>query len=73
MQIKPDLCYIAILHGIMGAFLFRCPNTGHNVQGWSAEEVDPSDERYEAVTCAACRAVHLVNPSTGKVAGVDTE
>ena len=53
----------------MGAFLFRCPNTDQHVQGWSAEEVDPNDERYETITCTACLAVHLVNPGRGMVAG----
>ena len=57
----------------MGAFLFRCPNTGQHVQGWSAEEVDPNDDGYETITCSACQAVHLVNPATGKVAGAPTE
>jgi hypothetical protein len=55
----------------MGAFLFRCPLTGHRVQGWSAEEVDPNDAQYEAITCTACLGVHLVNPGNGKVAGKD--
>jgi len=57
----------------VGAFLFRCPNTSQHVQGWSAEEVDPDDERYEAITCTACQALHLVNPGTGKIAGHLTE
>lgn len=44
----------------MAPFLFRCPNTGLHVQGWSAEEV-PADElnTYETVTCIACQQVHL--------------
>jgi hypothetical protein len=49
----------------MATFLYRCPNTGLNVQGWSADEV-PSSETYEVVTCLACGRVHLVNPATGK-------
>ena len=53
----------------MGAFLFRCPITGQHVQGWWAEEVDPNDERYESIICAACQGVHLVHPGTGKVMG----
>jgi hypothetical protein len=54
----------------MPAFLFRCPNTGLNVQGWVAD--DPTrddDERYETVTCLACCQSHLVSPKTGKVIG----
>jgi len=57
----------------MGAFVFRCPNTGQLVQGWAAEEVKPGEDTYEAITCAACQAVHLINPRTGKVAGARTE
>jgi hypothetical protein len=57
----------------MGAFLFRCPKTGQTVQGWSAEEVKPSEDAYEAITCTACQGVHLINPGTGKVAGGRTE
>ena len=56
----------------MAAFLFRCPNTGQHVQGWSAEEVGPNDNGYEAIICTACKGVHL-NVSTGKVAGAPAE
>jgi hypothetical protein len=49
-------------------FVFRCPNTGLNVQGWIAENPsDPESEAYEAVTCTACARVHLVDPRTGKI------
>ena len=34
----------------MGAFLFRCPNTGLHVQAWS-EEVAPSDNLYVPLSC----------------------
>ena len=52
----------------MPAFLYRCPNTGQRVQGWSADEVPAGDpDIYEAVTCTACQQVHLVNPATGTV------
>jgi hypothetical protein len=53
----------------MGAFLFRCPNTGMKVQAWSAHDISAGDDRYEATTCTACRQIHLVNPATGKVMG----
>jgi hypothetical protein len=56
----------------MGAFLYRCPTSGLNVQGWFADEVGDEDETtYETVTCLACSQVHLVNRSTGKVLGSD--
>jgi hypothetical protein len=52
----------------MAPFLYRCPNTGLRVQGWSAKEVPANGANiYETVTCAACQQVHLVNPATGSV------
>ena len=39
----------------MAAFQFRCPKTGLNVQGWSAEAVENQDaDCYELVSCLAC-------------------
>jgi hypothetical protein len=49
----------------MAGFVHRCPNTGLRVRSWVADECD--DESYEAVTCAICARIHLVNPKTGKV------
>jgi hypothetical protein len=58
----------------MAPFLFRCPTTGLQVQGWTADDVsEEAGETYETVSCHACRQVHLVNPSTGRVLGVDDE
>jgi hypothetical protein len=60
----------------MAPFLFRCPNTGLNVQGWIAEAAENSDaERYEyeLVSCIACGQGHLVNPQTGKTLGANGE
>ena len=51
----------------MATFLYRCPNTGQHVQGWSAEEVQADETTYETVTCLTCQQVHLVNPATGHV------
>jgi len=50
-------------------FLYRCPNTGQNVQGWSADEVTDDDETYQSFQCMACTRVHLVNLKTGKMLG----
>ena len=68
----------------MPAFIYRCPVTGQNVQGWIAD--DPSSDNakanakadanrvYEAVICTACTRIHLVNPKTGKlILGDDKE
>lgn len=59
----------------MVTFLYRCPTTGRNVQGWVAEEVnsDNGDNVYETLVCLACNHYHLVNPSTGKVLGGDND
>ncbi len=54
-------------------FLYRCPHAGYRVQGFVAEEVPAEGDTYEPVTCIACRRVHLVNPTTGKVLGEDNE
>jgi hypothetical protein len=58
----------------MTPFIFRCPNTGLNVQGWSAEDVtDEADDTYDAMTCTACGQLHFVNQTTGKVLGDDRD
>ena len=50
-------------------FLYRCPNTGQNVQGWSADEVADEDDTHESFQCVACTRVHLVNLKTQKGLG----
>jgi hypothetical protein len=58
----------------MAAFLYRCPNTGLNVQGWVADDpAERGEEIYESVTCTACTRLHLVNPATGRVLGADDD
>jgi hypothetical protein len=52
----------------MTTFLYRCPATGRNVQGFVVDSAAVSDDSvYEAVTCALCRRVHLVNPKNSRV------
>jgi hypothetical protein len=55
----------------MAQFIYRCPTTGFNVQGWVADdpEAERDDESYQTVVCVACTRQHLVNPKTGKVLG----
>ncbi len=53
----------------MATFIFRRPRTSFNVQGFEADDNDETDEGYKTNTCIACQRVHLVNPTTGKVAG----
>jgi hypothetical protein len=59
-------CYRRLM---ASTFLYRCPNTGQTVQGWSAEEVSDQDDNgaYQSVDCLACARVHLINIKTGKV------
>lgn len=51
----------------MVTFIYRCPKTGFNVQGWIADQPAESNA-VVPVTCLACSAMHLVNPFTGKSA-----
>jgi hypothetical protein len=55
----------------MGNILFKCPNTGMNVQHCPAEPAAEDEKRctYEGVTCPACTRVHFINRSTGEVLG----
>ncbi|WP_421995616.1 hypothetical protein [Reyranella sp.] len=50
----------------MHTFLFRCPHTGHNVQG-RVDSIDSPEPTYVALDCMACGGVHPVNPRTGKL------
>jgi hypothetical protein len=54
-------------------FLYRCPTTGHKVQGLLRRNVCSTDDAvtYETVTCLACNGVHLVDPGSGRVLGVE--
>ena len=45
----------------MATFVYRCPNTGLNVQGWSADEIPDETNSYETITGAACGQLHFIN------------
>jgi hypothetical protein len=45
----------------MPPFLYRCPNTGDNVQACAADDPDDDELTYVQVTCLACAQAHLVN------------
>ena len=59
----------------MPPFIFRCPTTGFQVQGFAAgnDESEETDDVFVGITCLACASVHLVNPKTGKTAGESSE
>jgi hypothetical protein len=51
----------------MVTVLYRCPNTGFRVQGYTAEEESADQVGYVPVTCLACKLMHLVSLKTGEV------
>jgi hypothetical protein len=55
----------------MPTFIYRCPITGHNVQGWIAEDVsaEPAQQVFVSLRCTACAQTHAVNPATAAVLG----
>ena len=54
----------------MPAFMYRCPLTGYQVQGFVADDPNKDgDDTFRPLTCTVCTRVHLVNPKTGKVIG----
>jgi hypothetical protein len=53
----------------MATVLFKCPFTSQFVSAWIADEAKTKEGQPGAVSCAACRAMHLVYPKTGKVVG----
>jgi hypothetical protein len=53
----------------MPPFIYRCPNMGYRVQGYTPNEVAEDNKTFEGILCAMCQRIHLVNPATGEVAG----
>src|SRR5260370_608011 len=47
--------------------IFRCPQTGMNVQTLLPTQKDEV-RTYEAVTCPSCTRLHFIDTSTGKPA-----
>ena len=45
-------------------FMYRCPITGREAQGFSADDVSEDHRVYEPVTCPVCHTAHHVNPTT---------
>jgi hypothetical protein len=54
-------------------FIYRCPNTGYLVQGFSAEDVSVDAHTYEPVLCPVCKGYHPVNPATSAVLGASDQ
>ncbi|PSO13966.1 hypothetical protein C7G42_33655 [Bradyrhizobium sp. MOS003] len=47
--------------------VFRCPQTGMNVQHRLSEE--PGDRTHVSVSCPACTRLHLIDRASGKLLG----
>ncbi|MBR0764836.1 hypothetical protein ABIF65_005774 [Bradyrhizobium japonicum] len=52
----------------MSNVLFRCPNTGMNVQHLLGDSSAKADKVVAVVHCPACARIHLVNVATGELA-----
>ena len=52
----------------MCEFMFTCPTTGERVQVWTADPT-PTWDYFDALECAACKRIHMVNQRTGLIAG----
>jgi hypothetical protein len=57
----------------MATFIYRCPTTALNVQGWTAGDPSENGGKYGAVTCLMCKQIHLVNPTTGKLSSEEND
>jgi hypothetical protein len=60
----------------MTPFIYECTSTGLRVQGLVRDDPKKSTgtgNAYESITCLACGGVHLVNPKTGKTAGMRSQ
>ena len=53
----------------MGHLLFKCPQTGLNVQHWVEDAPDDPSDAYKPVVCQACTKLHFINISNGKLLG----
>jgi hypothetical protein len=53
--------------------VFRCPNTGMNVQTLFRIQEDGAYAIFETVNCLACTGLHFLNLKTGKLLGRDKE
>ena len=59
--------------GMCPPFIFKCPITDQNVQGWLDADEEAPETEYEGVPCLACTRLHLVNRKTGKLLGSDSK
>jgi hypothetical protein len=53
--------------------LFKCPQTGMNVQHWLADDASADGGDYQSVLCPACTRLHFIHKKTGKLLGHEEE
>ncbi len=70
-EIKTERRAVVRLTSSMSNFVFKCPQTGMNVQHRLADEPVPGDQRctYETVLCQACGRLHFINRSSHRLLG----
>lgn len=49
--------------------VFRCPNTGMNVQTHLEKREEGEVRSFEAFACPACTRVHFIDVATGELLG----
>jgi len=50
--------------------IFKCPQTGLNVQHWLEDAPDdPTGTTHKPVVCQACTKLHFINRWSGKLLG----
>jgi hypothetical protein len=49
--------------------LFKCPQTGINVQHWLEAGPNEPEGSHKSVVCPACTNLHFINSATGKLLG----
>nr|QDP26817.1 hypothetical protein FNV92_33750 [Bradyrhizobium cosmicum] len=46
--------------------VFRCPQTGMNVQTHLEKQHRPEGRSFESITCPACTRLHFIDLATGQ-------
>lgn len=49
--------------------VFKCPQTGMNVQHRLTAAVDEAADTHVSVVCPACTRLHLISRATGRLLG----
>ncbi len=68
IKTSPAECY-AYSASMGRHIVFKCPQTGLNVQHWLAAALDERVGTHSPVVCKACTKLHFINRETGKLLG----